>query len=638
MELHDYLKILRKQWRLVVLCTTLAVAAALIATVRATPLYRTGVKFFVSTPAQSEDNSSAYAGGLFSQQRVKSYAKIVSGPSTAETIAASLGITKGEVQGRISAQAVPDTVLLDVGVVDSSPERALAIATAVAREFPGIVADLEEPAGGASPIKISVSERPELPGASFSPRPVRNVSLALILGLLLGVGLAVLRDVLDNTIKGPEDIRASAATATLGAISFDPNAKKRPLIVHDQPRAARAEAFRQLRTNLQFIEIDRPLRSFVLTSSVPSEGKSTMACNLALTLAQAGISVCLVEGDLRRPRIADYLGLEGAIGVTNVVIGKTTVDEALQKWGDGSLTVLASGPIPPNPSELLSSRGMHTLIEQLERRFSVVMIDAPPLLPVTDAAILASITDGAVLVVHSGRTRKDQLRTATDALRAVNATILGCVLNMIPARGRDAYYGYGRYGYGSYESTTEKPQMSDADAQVAARDMLPTGRSDRAQQTPGILPSPGVVSPPPKQPAPNPTATPSYVGQPRPNGGSSTPVTERPAAAPTHSTTAPTGPGTPSDPTARPSAPAAPQHSSPANPIPMGAGPSGEAQPRPAGTAGSPTVIPGTVAPDPATATPRPATSSVIDSYLADSEAALRSLSRPTPPPETREP
>lgn len=466
MELRDYVRLLRKQWRLIVLCVLLSAAAAAAVTLRATPLYSSGVTFFVSTPGG--DTNAAYTGGLFSQQRVRSYADIVAGPATAQAVAEALpGVEASEVVDGVTASVIPETVLLEATVTNASPARAQQIAQGLAASFPGVIAALERPTGGgASPIKVSVVERPDLPTEPVSPRPARNLALALLLGLLLGVGVAVLREALDNTLKNPDDIRDATGSATLGAITYDPQTAKRPLIVSDSPRSVRSEAFRQLRTNLQFVQVDGPLRSLVLTSSVPKEGKSTTACNLAITMAQTGMRICLVEGDLRRPRVADYLGLEGSAGLTDVLIGRARLDDVLQPWGGGTLEVLPSGPIPPNPSELLSSRGMAELMGSLEERFDLVLVDAPPLLPVTDAAILSTLADGAVLCARVGRTRRDQLAQAATSLRAVDAKILGAVLTMVPTRGPDAYQSYGT-GYGSYNSDVRKPQMSSEDALLA---------------------------------------------------------------------------------------------------------------------------------------------------------------------------
>lgn len=458
-DLRDYLHLLHRQWRLIAACVLLSAGAAALVSVTATPQYRSTVKFFVSTPTDTAN--SAYTGGLFSQQRAKSYADILAGPATADAVAAGVpGSQTSSLQGVISAAVVPDTVLLEATITDPSAERALQIARAVAATFPRLVTDLEKPSDVAeAPVKVSVVEEPRLPGRPFTPQPVRNLGLAVVLGLLLGVGLAVLRETLDNTVKTQEDVRLVTGHATLGTVAFDADASKRPLIVQDSPHSARAESFRQLRTNLQFVQVDGALRSFVVTSSLPHEGKSTTACNLALTLAQAGLRVCLVEADLRRPKIADYLGIEGAVGVTSVLIGLVGLDDALQPWGDGVLEVLPSGPIPPNPSELLSSTGMATLLRSLEQRFELVIVDAPPLLPVTDGAILSTLTGGAVLCVHAGATRRDQLGHAVAALEAVDAKVLGMVLNMVPATRSSASSPY-RYVYGSYTSDVSRPQLS----------------------------------------------------------------------------------------------------------------------------------------------------------------------------------
>jgi non-specific protein-tyrosine kinase len=480
-ELRDYLRVLHKQWRLIALFVLLAVGAAAIATLQTTPLYRSSVTFFVSTP--DDDTSQAYTGGLFSQQRVRSYADIVAGPATARAVAEAVpGVRATDIVGNVTANVVPETVLLEATITSASPQRALLIAEGIARRFPEVIAALEAPPGGGpSPIKISVVEQPALPDDPFAPRPARNLALALVLGLLLGVGAAVLRESLDRTVKTPDDARGATGASTLATIVFDRTAVNRPLVVADDPRSVRSEAFRQLRTNLQFVQVDGPLRSLVLTSSVPKEGKSTTACNLAITMVQAGLRVCLIEGDLRRPRVADYLGLEGAVGLTDVLIGRYPVEDVLQPWGDGALEVLPSGALPPNPSELLASRGMRDLMQALHARFDLVLVDGPPLLPVTDSAILATLTDGAVLCVRAGATRKEQLAQAAAALDAVDARTLGVVLTMAPAKGPDAYYAYGA-GYGTYAADDRKPQMSEADA-VLALDQSSTG-DRRAPQAP----------------------------------------------------------------------------------------------------------------------------------------------------------
>jgi capsular exopolysaccharide synthesis family protein len=462
-ELRDYVRVLRKQWRLIAVCAALAVTAVATITIRATPQYQATIKLFVSAQERTNDTAtSAYQGGLFSQQRAKSYADLLSGPRVVEAVVSNLRLpmTLGQLQGKISASALPDTVLLTASVTDPSPTQAQRLANAVGTQFAALVDQLERPPGGGpAPIKVAVVENARLPTSPISPKPARNVGLALVLGLLLGVGLAVLRESLDTTVKSVEELQERAETPVLGVIGFDPQARSRPLIVQVDRHAPRAEAFRQLRTNLQFIDIDHRPQSIVVTSSVSEEGKTTTTVNLAITLAQAGVSVALVEADLRRPRLAEYLGIEGAVGLTTVLIGQAELDDALQewscagqRWGDAGLLVLPSGELPPNPAELLSSDGMAELLGELEKRVDLVLIDAPPLLPVTDAAVVSAMAAATILVVRQGGTKHEQVARAIEALRRVDVRLSGAVLNMVPAKGHDAY-GY-RYNYQSAPATT----------------------------------------------------------------------------------------------------------------------------------------------------------------------------------------
>jgi capsular exopolysaccharide synthesis family protein len=228
----------------------------------------------------------------------------------------------------------------------------------------------------------------------------------------------------------------------LATVPHDPRARTAPLIIEGSVRSTRAEALRQLRTNLRFVDVDQPTRAMAITSACPGEGKSTTACNLAIVLAEAGKRVVLVDADLRRPRLAEYLDLEGAIGLTNVLAGQIRVETALQHWGSTGVFVLASGSIPPNPSELLGSRNMADLVAALSAAFDVVIIDTPPLLPVTDAAVLATAVDGTLLVTRHGHTTTSQARQAAEALRAVEGRVLGTVLNMVPGRRAQTYSYY----------------------------------------------------------------------------------------------------------------------------------------------------------------------------------------------------
>jgi receptor protein-tyrosine kinase len=459
MDLRDYLRILRQRWLLIAIVTLVTVALASVLTLNATKQYQSTARLFVST-AQSNDPNSSYQGGLFSQERVKSYANLLTGEEISRRVVEKLDldVTPRALASRIKAVVQPDTVVLSVSVTDPSPGEAQRLTQATAEVFVAYVAELETPPGeSVAPVKASIVDRATLPSAPVSPQPTRNFALALILGLLAGGGLAVLRDTLDTRVRTSEDLSdVTRASPVLGNIHFDKAASKSPMITQLDSHAPRAEAFRVLRSNLQFVNVDASNRIFVLTSALPGEGKSSTACNLALTLADAGQKVLLLEGDLRRPRAASYLGLENSVGVTTVLLGRTTLDEAIQPVVD-NLDLLASGVIPPNPAELLQSDAMKRLLTEARTTYDFVLIDAPPLLPVTDAALLAAESDGAVLVVHHGSTRRDEVASSVMRLDSVGARLLGTVVNMSPTPRRGmSRYGYG-YGYGYAPEAQEVP-------------------------------------------------------------------------------------------------------------------------------------------------------------------------------------
>jgi capsular exopolysaccharide synthesis family protein len=464
MDLRDYLGVLRRRWWVVLCTVAAAVSLAILVTVQTPPQYATGVTFFVTTPADGV--SDAYQGGLFSQQRVKSYADLLTSDRLARAVVdnQTLGLSADEVRARVSAQAVPNTVLLRATVIDVDAARSTRIADVLAVQFIKLVQTIETPPGRSTPsVKVEVVGGPQLNPTPVSPRPTRNIGLAAMLGLILGFGGAVLREVLDTTVKTVEALKEASGAPVLGTVPYDASAKKSPLIIEAGGRSARAEAYRRLRTNLQFVDVDRPARVIVVSSAVPGEGKSTTASNLAIAFAEAGKRVLLLDADLRMPKIAEYLGLEGAVGLTNVLAGQVAPADVVQQWGKAGLWVLPSGSIPPNPSELLGSQNMADLLDSFRDAFDMVILDAPPLLPVTDAAVIATRSDGAVLVGRAGRTTRSQINAAMAALRAVDARVLGCLLNMLPSAGTDAYgydYGYG-YGY-AYGYVHEPPSAKDA--------------------------------------------------------------------------------------------------------------------------------------------------------------------------------
>jgi capsular exopolysaccharide synthesis family protein len=442
-DLRSGLRLLRERWKLISAVTVLAVLASGVATWLQTPQYESQVTMFVSARGSDADAADAYQGSLLSQQKVKSYAELLRAHRVMDGVVdrLGLGLSPAQLSGKVSGATVRDTALLTVAVRDPDPDQARRLADAVSREFIELVPVLEPQTGREPPaVKVTVVSPAQLPGSPVSPRPVRNLGLAALLGLLAGFGLAMSRRALDTTVQTGEQAEQLTGAPSLGSVQFDPGAGRRPL-VDPASHAPRAEDFRKVRTNLQFVNVDRSHRAILVTSAVPEEGKTVTACNLAIALAEAQQRVVVVDADLRSPAVARYLGLPNGVGLTTVLLGRARLAAATQRWGDGPCHALTSGPVPPNPAALLASSRLRSLLEELRAGYDVVLVDAPPTLPVADAAALAAACDGVAVVVRHGRTRHDQLRTAARTLRGAGVPILGTVLNRTPHE-RGSRFGY----------------------------------------------------------------------------------------------------------------------------------------------------------------------------------------------------
>lgn len=456
MDLRDYIRILHKNWMLIVASTLIGVAFAAIGAIASTPRYVATSELYVSVRSAGDGSTSDLVQGTsFARQAVTSYVSIANSSRVLQPVIDELGleVTPQQLAGQVSATSPLNTVLIEITASDDDPAAAAALANAVGRSLSNIVVnELERPEGeGASPVSVQTVQDAVAPTRPSSPNVPLNIALGLLIGLGVGIGLAALRTVLDTRIHSTHDIAQVTDAPIIGRINYDPEAKKRPLVVHVDPRNPRAEAFRALRTNLQFLNVEGGPRSFVVTSSIPGEGKSTTACNLAISLADTGARVALVDGDLRLPRVAHYMGIEGGVGLTDVLIGRAELADVIQRWGRAALYVLPSGRIPPNPSELLGSTAMVNLLATLTAEFDYVIIDAPPLLLVTDAAVISKFTGGAMLAAASGRTKKAEISGSSSVLESIGSRLVGVIVTMLPSKGPDSY-GYGVYGYGDISS------------------------------------------------------------------------------------------------------------------------------------------------------------------------------------------
>ncbi|MCT2140676.1 polysaccharide biosynthesis tyrosine autokinase [Dietzia cinnamea] len=454
MDLRDLLSVLRARWIVIVAATLIGGLLALGTSLLTPPSYQAKVQFYV-TVAGGDSAAAAYQGSLGAQQRVQSYAALVKSTDITRQVvdAAGAELTPAQVAENTTASADAKTVLLNIAVTDSDPERALSLAEGFGEVLPEAINQLETPDGGGPALaKLTVVNPPALPTTPVAPKTEQNVAIGIVLGLLGGIGLVLLINTLDRRVKSKDQLERLTNTAVVGSIPFRKPEDKEKGAEHVVPfregHSPAAESFRRLRTNLQFLNVDNPPRVFVVTSSVAAEGKTETAINLSLALAEAGNRVLLIEADLRRPLVVSYMSMPDKVGFTNILLGQAEFADVVQETRHQGLDLLACGPLPPNPSELLASDMARYLFEDLRAKYDYVIVDSPPLLPVTDGALLAGLTDGALLIVCVNRTTSEQVTQAVDNLAKADATLLG----LVTVANRPAQKGAADY-YNSYYSS-----------------------------------------------------------------------------------------------------------------------------------------------------------------------------------------
>ena len=527
MELRQYLVMILKWWWLVLLSVTAAATSSYLVSRSATPLYSTRTSLMIGRAIQNPDPSNVdlWTG----QQLAYTYAQMAKLEPVLQGAIESLGLDMNwrALASQVSASIVQQTQLLEVSVVDSSPQRAKALADAIAQQLillspttpSGIsqedqaftqqqLADIREKIEGAraeieqlqedldaaisarqiqdleGEIRmlqnkvsdrqntyaqlltlmqggdvnvLSVVQEAPLPVRPISPNVRMNVLLAAVIGMVLAVSGAFLIEYLDDTIKTPDDVTGTVNLPTLGTIArFGGDGYPEKLIAVHQPLSPIVEAYRVLRTNLRFSSVDNPARTLMITSPGPTEGKSITLANLAVVMAQTGLKVIAVDTDMRRPVLHKVFGLSNSHGLSDGILQTNPgLLEHLQATEIENLMLLPSGPLPPNPAELLGSARMKAIIEQLKKEADVVLFDSPPSLVVTDAAILSTGLDGVLLVNDAGHTRRDQARRGVEVLRQVGANVLGVVLNRLSLR-RGGHYYYRYYYYRSEDGERRK--------------------------------------------------------------------------------------------------------------------------------------------------------------------------------------
>ncbi len=520
MELREYVGLIRKWLWLILLCTLLAGVIAYLVSKNMTPIYEASSILRVNQ-ASNPATTVAYADILTSERLARTYATLLTSRPVLEETALRLGIEAEGLADAVSVTAVRDTLLLEIKVEGPDPRLIADIANVLPEVF--IDRDREQQLGqviqwregleteieatladiartqedlkaaddtqktrlegslaqyrttyssllaSAQQAKIAeaqatnnlvVSEPAIVPEDPVRPRTLTNTLLAAVIGAMLAIGAAFLIEYLDDTVKTPDDIERVSGLSTLGAIARLKDAGgTRQLIAWLRTKAPESEAYRTLRTNIQFSSVDKPIRTLLVTSSSPGEGKSMTTANLAVVLAQTSQKVIVVDTDLRRPVLHKVFGVPNNTGLTTALLAGEawTAGEHLQPTEIENLMLLPSGPIPPNPSELLGSHRMGHLIQALANEADIVIFDSPPVLAVTDATVMARQVDGVLVVADAGRTKEGALASAANELQKTGANVLGVALNRLDAR---RGYNYYYYYYYSEDETGERRRSS----------------------------------------------------------------------------------------------------------------------------------------------------------------------------------
>jgi len=436
-SLQDVARALRERWITVAASVLVVLALGVLVWAVRPPTYTATVTVYAAPRAVDALTTpdAAYQGSLLAKERVPSYAQLVSSPQVlAQVIArARLATDPDELTNRVTATTTVDSVLVDVAVDAGSVEEAVRTANAFADALPVAVDQIElNGAPGVPPVSLRVIRPIPVPTSPSTPGLGLTLAVALLAGIIVGLAVALVRDALDRSVRGSDDLAdAGAPTPVLASVPAAPRRRAGSSLA--DPRSAEAEAYRRLRTALA------PGRHAVpgvlaVTSPGAGEGRTTVACNLAVVAAAAGLAVLVVDADLRRPRVATTLGVAPGDGLTDVLAGTVRSEEAIRGC-KGGFEVLPTGSLPSNPSELLAGEALEELFDALHARYDLVLVDTPPVLPVTDAAVVAAAADGVVVLARYGRTSGVAVASAVATLTAADAHLVGTVLTLAPRRG-----------------------------------------------------------------------------------------------------------------------------------------------------------------------------------------------------------
>lgn len=453
MEFRDYANVITRSWPVIIVLALIGALLGFGLGGLRPSTYEATARAIVSTPPA--DTVGELGGALtFGQQAVSGYADLATTALVLKPVIERLELdtTPQELARAIDVVAVNDQAALSVQVQAASPTEAADIANAVVASLASAVSDLTGADDDAAGVKLLSVDPAVVPLQPVGPPVWLLGLLGLLAGLVVAFAIALARELSNTRIRSAQDVVQVTDLPILGTTSRDAVGRRKPLVVRDAASGPGAEDYRTVRTNLGFAGVDAATPSIVVTSAVAGEGKSTAAANLALAVAGLGRRVLLVDGDLRRPRLAELFGVDATVGLTDVLVGDVTIEQAVQRSVADAIHLLPAGTVPANPNELVQSAAMDEFLDRVHEDYDLVVFDSPPLLAVSDAAVLSQRAGGTLVVCASDRVKRAQLAETLAVLERADARVVGLVLTMLSrhdARRTASGYAQGPQGPGS---------------------------------------------------------------------------------------------------------------------------------------------------------------------------------------------
>lgn len=453
--LMDLLTIIRKHIIAAIVAFVVVVAGVSAYTFLVPPKYTAQAQVIATYNSTQENGSSTdisqqSTGGTYISNQITSYPTLATTEAVLQPVIEKLQLDESveALAAQLTVTNPTNTAFVTISATDGDAAQSAAIANAVAKSLQNVVEnDLYVNGDNQSPIKVSIVQKANVPDAPSSPKTVLYLAVGVVLGLIVGVFAALLKDLLSTKIEETSDVRGVVHASALGSVPKNEALDgTRPIIITD-PNGPTAEEYRRIRANVKFLQVNKTAgqgQLLVISSASPSEGKTTTAINTAAVLAENGAKVLLIDADLRHPSVAHYLGIEGTVGLAHVLSGQMTPVNVVQNYWKSNLHILPAGKRPANASLLLNSDMMKMMVEQALAQYDYVLIDTAPLTVSNDAIIFGSWTNGVVLVAARDVCRKKDLQDVADSLRTAKVPVLGFIFNFANPKKehKDAYYYY----------------------------------------------------------------------------------------------------------------------------------------------------------------------------------------------------